>query len=444
MLELEKSINGKKNLKEKVKMKAIWQKCLWVCIFSLVGVSFSCKERSPNEIEVLHWWTSGGEAKAMEELKKTMSDKGHKWKDFPVAGGGGSAAVTVLKSRVLSGNPPIAAQVKGPLIKEWAKLKVLAKLDEVVKRNQWNEKIPTTLQKILQHEGSYVAVPVNIHRNNWLWINKRVFDQAGLKPPGTWEEFEKAAEKLKKRGIIPVAHGGQAWQDNTVFELIVLATGQGDFYRKALVELDEKSLGSQTMFKVFQRFRKYKTFVDRNYSGRDWNLATSMVIQGKAGMQFMGDWAKGEFLIAKQKPGEDFIAAPAPGTGSYFVFTTDSFIFFKQDTPEKEKAIEDFAESVLSPSFQISFNLNKGSIPIDINTNMEKFDIYGKQSMQDFKKHTALPSMAHGMAVNMSVQGAIEDIVTNFFNSNDSAKEGVKRLVKAVREAKKAKAPREP
>ena len=29
------------------------------------------------EVEVLHWWTSGGEAKSVGELKKIMQGKGH-------------------------------------------------------------------------------------------------------------------------------------------------------------------------------------------------------------------------------------------------------------------------------------------------------------------------------------------------------------------------------
>ena len=420
-------------------MKANQQKNFTICICFLLSVFLFCRESKDNEIEVLHWWTSGGEAKAMDQLKKAMEEKGHKWKDFPVAGGGGNTAMTVLKSRVIGGNPPIAAQIKGPSIRQWGELNSLASLNEVAEKNRWARKLPEALQDAMKYNGQFVAVPVNVHRNNWLWINKRVFEREGLKPPKTWDEFEKAAKKLKKSGIIPVAHGGQAWQDNTVFEIIVLATGGSDFYRKSLVELDEEALGSETMVRVFERFRQYKSFIDKEFSGRDWNLATSMVIQGKAGMQFMGDWAKGEFFAAGKKAEKDFIAAPAPDTSSFFIFTTDSFVFFKQKKAQKRKAIEDFAESVLSHSFQINFNLNKGSVPVNTTTNMERFDAYGKKSMADFKRSVTLPSMAHGMAVPMEFQGAIEDTVTNFFNSDGmSAKDGVEKLVEAVRKAKKS------
>ena len=418
-------------------MKKNRHKLFTFFVFLLVGMLFFCKENKKDGMEVLHWWTSGGEAKAMNELKKIMQEKGHKLKDFPIAGGAGSTAMTVLKSRVISGNPPIAAQMKGPSIQQWGELNALANLNELSENNQWAQKIPQIIQNMMKYKGQFVAVPVNIHRNNWLWMNKRIFDKANLKPPKTWKEFEKLAEKLKKMGIIPVAHGGQSWQDNGVFEIIVLATGGADFYRKSLIELDESSLGSKTMVRVFQRFRRYKGFIDREFSGRDWNLATSMVIQGKAGMQFMGDWAKGEFFAANQKAGDDFIAVPAPDTNSHFIFTTDSFVFFKQKGDLQMKAVIDFAKVILSPSFQINFNLNKGSIPVNLKTNMKQFDIYGKQSMKDFTKNIILPSMAHGVAIRAGVQGAIEDVVTNFFNSdNMSAEDGVKKLVTAIKETK--------
>lgn len=57
------------------------------------------------EVEVLHWWTAGGEARAAAALKEMMEEQGHTWKDFAVAGGGGEAAMTVLKTRAVSGNP---------------------------------------------------------------------------------------------------------------------------------------------------------------------------------------------------------------------------------------------------------------------------------------------------------------------------------------------------
>jgi len=169
------------------------------------------------EVEVLHWWTSGGEAKAATALKATMQAKGHTWKDFAVAGGGGDSAMTVLKSRVVSGNAPAAAQIKGPSIQEWAREGVLANMDATAKAEKCDELLPKAIADGLKYKGNYVAAPVNVHRVNWLWANPDALKKAGAKLPTTWDEFFVTAEALKKAGITPVAHGGQNWQDFTTF-----------------------------------------------------------------------------------------------------------------------------------------------------------------------------------------------------------------------------------
>ncbi len=374
------------------------------------------------EVEVLHWWTSGGEAKAAKALQATLQAKGHSWKDFAVAGGGGDSAMTVLKSRVVSGNAPAAAQIKGPALQEWAQEGVLADMSDVAATNQWDKLLPPVVSNIMKYKGKYVAVPVNVHRVNWLWANPEAFKKAGAKVPTNWDEFFAAAEKLKAAGIIPVAHGGQNWQDFTTFESVALGVGGTEFYKKALVQLDQATLKSETMTKVLTTFKRVKSYTDKNAPGRDWNLATAMVIRGEAGMQLMGDWAKGEFISAGKKPGVDFICTAAPGTAKAFTFNIDSFALFKLKNEANVKAQKDLAAAIMSPEFQEVFNLNKGSIPVRLGQDMSKFDDCGKRAFSDLvdtaKTNTLVPSIAHGMAVSSAAEGAIKDAVSNFWNSD--------------------------
>jgi glucose/mannose transport system substrate-binding protein len=390
------------------------------------------------EVEVLHWWTSGGEAKAAAELKATMQKKGHTWKDFAVAGGGGDSAMTVLKSRVVSGNAPAAAQIKGPSIQEWAREGVLANMDDVAKAEKWDELLPKAIADGLKYKGNYVAAPVNVHRVNWLWANPEAFKKAGAKLPTTWDEFFVAAEALKKAGIIPVAHGGQNWQDFTTFESVALGVGGADFYKKALVQLDAGSLKSPTMLKVLDTFKKVKGYTDKNAPGRDWNLATAMVIKGEAGMQLMGDWAKGEFLAAGKVPGKDFACVAAPGTAKSYTYNVDSFALFKLKSADNQKAQKDLAAAIMSPEFQEVFNLNKGSIPVRLNMKLDKFDECAKTSSADFvassKAGSLVPSIAHGMSVPSAVEGAMKDVVSQFWNDDKmTSAQAMDKLVAAAK-----------
>jgi len=374
------------------------------------------------EVEVLHYWTSPGEAKAAAALKQTLQQQGHTWKDFAVAGGGGDAAMTVLKSRVVSGSPPSAAQIKGPAILEWAHEGVLENMDAVAKAGQWDQVVPKVIADGLKYQGHWVAVPVNVHRVNWLWTNPEAFRKAGAKVPTTWDEFFVAAEALKKAGIVRVAHGGQTWQEFELFETVALGVGGADFYRKAFVQLDPATLKSATMEKSLATFRRIKGYVDKNAPGRDWNLATAMVIRGEAGMQFMGDWAKGEFLAAGKAPGKDFGCHAAPGTANAYTYNVGSFAMFKVKDPANQKAQQDLAAAILAPAFQETFNLNKGSIPVRSGVPLDKFDECAKKSEADFvatqKNGGLVPSVAHDMAVAPGIQGAMKDAVSGFWNDD--------------------------
>lgn len=392
------------------------------------------------EVEVLHYWTSGGEAKSLVELKNILESKGVDWKDFAVAGGGGENAMTVLKTRAVAGNAPTAAQIKGPTIQEWGDEGTLADINEVAVKEGWDALLPSVVSDVMKFEGKYVAAPVNVHRVNWMWSNPEVFKKAGATLPTTWDEFFVAADKIKAAGMTAVAHGGQPWQDLTVFESVALGVGGADWYRKAFVEIDNEALTGATMIKVLETFKKVKQYIDKGAPGRDWNLATAMIIKGEAGMQFMGDWAKGEFTVAGKKPGSDYGCSAAPGTANAFTFNIDSFAMFKQKNDDAKSGQAKLASAIMDPKFQEVFNLNKGSIPARLGMSMDSFDDCAKLSSVNFsmsaKSGTLVPSMAHGMSTFSSIQGAMSDAVTEFFNSDSiSAKEAAEKMAKGVKAA---------
>jgi len=374
------------------------------------------------DIEVLHWWTSGGEAKALSELTRKLEASGYRWRDFSVVGGGGDNASIVLKTRVVSGYPPTAAQIKGPEIQDWAREGYLADLNEVARAGNWDATLPNVVAAAMKYNGRYVAAPVNVHRVNWMWINPEVLKKAGVETPTSWDDLLKSADKIRAAGFIPIAHGGQPWQDFTIFESVALGVGGADFYKKAFVELDTASLQGQTMDKVLDTFKSLRKLIDNGAPNREWNAATAMVINGKAAVQFMGDWAKGEFAKAGKQPGRDYLCLPAPGTENAFSYNVDSFAFFKQNREDAKRGQNDFANALMGPEFQENFNLIKGSIPVRLNARMDRFDDCAKRSAEAFKATAQsgklVPSVAHHMAAPEAVQAGMQNLVSNFFNGN--------------------------
>ncbi|KCV83765.1 extracellular solute-binding protein [Actibacterium atlanticum] len=401
---------------------------------SAIALTLAAPAVAEPQAEVLHWWTSGGEAKSVAVLQKEFADNGGTWTDMPVAGGGGDAAMTALRARVLSGNAPTAVQLKGPAIQEWYEEGVLADISAVAEAEGWADVLPASIAGHMKCDGNWCAAPVNVHRVDWIWANAEVLAANGIEMPNSWDEFNAAADKLAAAGITPLAHGGQAWQDATVFEAVALGILGADGFQKAFVDLDMETLKSDGMVAVFDQMRKMRGYVDDNFSGRDWNLATAMVMNGEAGFQIMGDWAKGEFLAAGKVPGDDFLCASVPGDG--FLYNVDSFAMFDVKGDDKQAGQALLAELIVGKNFQEVFNLNKGSIPARVDVALDAFDSCAHLSAKDMTDSadngSLLPSYAHGMALRGAQSGAITDVVTAHFNSDMSSAEAVQMLANAV------------
>ena len=269
-------------------------------------------QRSP---EVLHWWTSGGEAAALNVLKGDLEKEGVSWKDVPVAGGGGDAAMTALKAMVAAGNPPTAVQMLGFDDPRLGQQGVLGDLNEVRPRRRLGQGRSGGAAEVLEVQGQVGR------RSGQRPLGQLAVDQQGgagqdRRPPSPRPSTTSSPllDKRKGAGVIPLALGGQTWQEATMFDGVVLSTGGPEFYKKAFIDLDDEALKSDTMKKAFDNLAQAASLVDPNFSGRDWNLATAMVIKGDAGLQVMGDWAKGEFVAAKKVPGKDFLCFRFPGT----------------------------------------------------------------------------------------------------------------------------------
>ena len=390
------------------------------------------------EVEVLHWWTSGGEAAALNVLKKDLEGQGVTWQDMPVAGGGGSEAMTVLRARVTAGNPPTAVQMLGFDIQDWAAEGALADLNAVAAAEGWDDVVPAALQRFARYDGTWISAPVNVHSTNWVWANKKILDELGIAIPATWDELVAALAKIRDAGYVALAHGGQAWQEATIFDGVLMSTGGPEFYQMAMIDLDPDALGSDTMKEAFDRMATLRSYVDDNFSGRDWNLATAMVIEGQAGMQMMGDWAKGEFLNAGKTPGVDFVCFRHPGTQGTVTFNSDQFAMFAVGE-ERRPAQEKLASAIMSTSFQSAFNVVKGSVPARTDVSDEAFDDCGKKGMMDLAEANAngtlYGSFAHGHASPASVKNAIYDVVTAHFNGEYDSATAVEELVNAVEAA---------
>jgi glucose/mannose transport system substrate-binding protein len=338
-----------------------------------------------NRAEVIHWWTSGGESAAVNELAKAYTAAGGTWVDSAVAGGEAARAQAI--NRIVGGTPSTAAQFNtSKQFHEIIDNGLLNDVDEVAKKNDWDHMLPAPIVSSIKVKGHYYAVPVNIHMPAWFWYSKSAFQKAGIAAePKTPQEFFAALDKLKAAGITPLALGGQPWQEKLTFDGLLAHVGGPELYLKVYRDKDPKAVQSDAFRNVLESFRRLKGYVDPGSAGRNWNDATAMVISGKAGVQLMGDWAKGEFQAAGQTAGKEYGCFPGFGPKSPYIIAGDVFVFPKTTDAAAIKSQHLLAQTFTSPATQVAFNNKKGSIPVRTDVDAKAMDICAQAGIQAMK-----------------------------------------------------------
>ncbi|MFW2541487.1 ABC transporter substrate-binding protein [Primorskyibacter sp. 2E107] len=369
---------------------------------------------SAAELEVTHWWTSGGEAAAVAELAKALNEKTeHKWVDGAIAGGG-STARPIMISRITGGDPMAATQFNhGRQAEELVEAGLMRDLTDVAEAGNWAEVInPPSLLESCTLDGRVYCAPLNIHSWQWLWLSHKAYETAGVPVPTTWDEFVAAAPKLQEAGITPMAMGKQGWQQSGAFNVMMISLLPKDVYMSVYQDKDAEVAAGPDVAKIFKAAADAREMAaDSNV--QDWNQATNMVITGQAGGQIMGDWAQGEFQVAGMTAGEDYTCLPGLGVNKTLQAGGDAFYFPVLDDEEKSAAQGDLAALLLEPEVQVAFNLKKGSLPVRGDVDLEAANDCMKKGLEILATGDSLPDVNQLISSDTRVQ--IEDLFVQFF-----------------------------
>jgi glucose/mannose transport system substrate-binding protein len=365
------------------------------------------------DLEVTHWWTSGGEAAAVAELAKAFDATGNKWVDGAIAGSGGTAR-PIMVSRITGGDPMGATQFNhGRQAEELVQAGLMRDLTDVATKEHWKDIIkPASLLDSCTIDGKIYCAPVNIHSWQWLWLSNAAFKTAGVEVPKNWDEFVAAAPALEKAGIVPLAVGGQPWQSAGAFDVLMVAIAGKDVFNKVFGDKDEEVAAGPEIAKVFKAADDARK-MSKGSNVPDWNQATNLVITGKAGGQIMGDWAQGEFQLAGQKAGTDYTCLPGLGVNEIISTGGDAFYFPLLKDPEKSKAQEVLASTLLNPATQVAFNLKKGSLPVRGDVDLAAANDCMKKGLEILAKGNVIQGTDQLLSADSQKQK--EDLFSEFF-----------------------------
>lgn len=377
------------------------------------------------ELEVTHWWTSGGEAAAVAELAKAVNAGGDTWVDGAIAGSGG-VAIPLITSRIVGGQPMAATQLNhGRQAEELIEAGLMTDLTDIAKAEGWLDVVnPTSLLDNCTVDGRIYCVPLNIHSTQWLWLSHKAFETAGLPVPKTWQEFVDAAPKLRAKGIVPLAMGQQAWQTQLAFDSLAVSMSNKQDWFKVNAEKNAKIAASEQYKSVFEAYGQARELA-KGSDIQDWNQATAMVINGQAGGQIHGDWAQGEFAMAGQVAGKDYTCLPGMGNTEVLNTGGDAFYFPVVDDPEIKAAQLRMASTLMSKQVQVAFNLKKGSLPVRKDVNLDEANDCMQKGLKILADGNILPYTEEIFSPDTVTQ--LQDLTIQFWNDDSISAEKLQK-----------------
>lgn len=407
-----------------------------VLLASAAGVALSGAAIAA-QVEVVHWWTSGGENAAVSVFADEFeAQTDHEWADTAIAGGNNARAAVM--QRILGDDAPGAAQFNpGRQYEELIEGGLLLDLTDLAESEGWRDFIrpESILTNACEKDGRIWCVPVNIHSWQWGWASIPVFEQSGVPVPTNLQQFLESAPKIREAGFIPFAIGGENWQHTGAFNVALVGLVGKENYYRLFRDRDADYARSADVAEVFETWRELTSYKDEGSANRNWNDTTNLVITNQAALQIMGDWARGEFAVAGKVPGVDYECIPGPSDTPFLTTDGDIFLFPKQDDPEVEAAQLEMASLMINPRVQALFNVAKGSLPVRADVDMSLADACMRKGLALLDNPDTVLT-AFNRFVTEDTAGQVNDLIAEFsFNDALGVEEAQERFAGIIESA---------
>jgi glucose/mannose transport system substrate-binding protein len=375
-----------------------------------------------NPIELLHAWSSGDGNAAVAALLEGFQEA-HPDIEFaeePVNGAARSNLDQVVQNRLQAGDPPSTFQT-------WPG-KTLEKFGDAyedIEGDVWDDDMKENYrsgpQEQAQLDGTYVTVPLNIHRINNLFYNTAVLEEAGVDPESMSapsDVVDACATVAENTDAVPFAQQTSGvWSTVQLWETILLAEGGMSGYEDFINGEGDQAQVEAALQSVVDLSEYYPS----DASSISFTEANTMVMEGEAAFIHQGDWAAGAYSGTEDfNYGEDWGQVTYPGTSGHYLLNMDSFPYLANN-PSPE-ATRTFLSYCGSAEGQVLFNAEKGSIPPRSDADVSALNEFQQDQFDDFTSADAQPpSIQHGLAVSPPIATNIGEAFSGFLESYDTA-----------------------
>lgn len=395
--------------------RAIVQSATAAALLVIPSLTSAADNNPVPTVEVAHFWIAPSENKALDVYRRAWTAAGGRWTDTTAVSR--TAELQMVLDRIANGYPPTVMQWNAHEgSQELSEKGVVQDIEAVATADHWRDFLPASILESITYKGRVFLAPTNIHAENWLWTNRKIFDQLGLEPPRSWDEVLSSAEKIAAAGYQPIAMGNGPWEASLIFNTIIYAAYGHDDYVRLMKGADAQAVMDDRMIQALELLRRLKPYISTDRADKTWAGASRAVGEGRAAMQFMGDWAKGELLNAGFVLGKDFRCSLTPGTADTYFLDIDAFAFPLTNRIEDQQAQMLFARKIMQMDNQVAFNAIKGGISVRTDVLRDQLDSCAQIGLDRIvKSKLTVPAQSSAMLTHLSEGWIVA--VANYLNN---------------------------
>ncbi|MFB6081521.1 MAG: ABC transporter substrate-binding protein [Halanaeroarchaeum sp.] len=380
------------------------------------GQTTTSRWETNNELEVLHAWTGGDGANAIQKLKSMFNSQYDVPSNIKPIGGTGNVNLnSVVARRLANNNPPSSFQAwPGENITQYAG--TLTSVTSVWEEQGYVDSMNQTAASLCKQNGEYRSVPLGSHRMNNLFYNISVLEEAGVDPASvnSPSALVDALDQIQSNtDAVPMAHAMKApWTTLQLWVEVMLGEHGMDPYMQWTKGNGDKAKVTSALETTKEMLTNY---INEDAATISFTQANQKIMNGNAGVIHQGNWVYGMYRSSDEfNYKEDWDWVHFPGTEDMYVLHIDAFTFpANNPSPEKKDV---WAKFIGQKDAQVAFNNRKGSVPLRMDVDGSKLTDFLQMTWKHLtSKPKQPPTLAHGLAVPPEQLGKAKSAIGNNF-----------------------------
>jgi raffinose/stachyose/melibiose transport system substrate-binding protein len=339
-----------------------------------------------------------------------------------------------LPNLLSSGNPPdVYFEWAGARLEERVEQGFALDLSSAVAETELGELFDESAFNSMTVDDQIVMVPGNADVTNVIWYNVDLFDELGLAPPATWDEFLALCPTIADEGLFPLSIGNlDLWAGGNFASHVVSRVIGAEAYDAMMRE--ELAMDAPEVVEGLEQVQQLVEAgcVNESVNAINDNEGAQLFFQGQAAMHPIGSWLVSWAIEEAPDLNFDYFNLPAIGEGeeqdSVMGVATGYVVNAESEHPE---AAIDFLTLFSSPEFTAQM-VEAGGTPMAKGA-MEREDIDARLTrlladLNGASTVIAPPDTGYDLRVADALYGAEAEVLGGQSDAADAAASAADRL----------------